>query len=81
VQEHLVLVQNIQAQVATWSAQRGQGDASVLELPVDGGVGNLPFVNGLLLGYPFTYCVTADNVAAVGARLSSEKLLVFRSEL
>ena len=78
MQEQLQQAKNLQAQVGTWLAEAATHGEVVLELPDDDTVGNLPFVNGVLLGYPFTYCVTQDTVAAVSARLSCEELVVFR---
>lgn len=38
--------------------------------------GVLPFVNGVLLGYPFVYCVSAENVDRACAWLSTTELMV-----
>lgn len=51
---------------------------SLVQLDDDADVGNLPFVNGVLLGYPFIYYVTADNVNRASAWLSSSCLQLFR---
>jgi hypothetical protein len=48
------------------------------ELADDVAVGALPTVNGILLGYPWTYCVTAENVNHVASQLSTSLLKVFR---
>jgi hypothetical protein len=50
----------------------------VWELPDDVGIGTLPCVNGILLGYPWTYCVTAENVNAASTQLSLGALTIFR---
>lgn len=36
----------------------------------------LPFVNGVLLGYPFVYCVSAENVNRACSWLSTTDLLL-----
>jgi hypothetical protein len=36
----------------------------------------LPFVNGVLLGYPFVYCVSADTVERACSWLSTTDLLL-----
>lgn len=54
------------------------GAGSLVELGEDEGIGNLPLVNGVLLGYPFVYYVTAENVNQASAWLSSSHLRLFR---
>lgn len=51
---------------------------SFVELGEDEGIGNLPLVNGVLLGYPFVYYVTAENVNRATAWLSASQLRLFR---
>jgi hypothetical protein len=41
-------------------------------------IGVLPLVNGVVLGYPFIYNVTAGNVNCVSRKLSTIPLLLFR---
>eukprot|EP00892_Ulva_mutabilis_P004802 jgi/Ulvmu1/2694/UM014_0150.1 len=63
------------------ATQGGDSAASALvELQEDADIGNLPFVNGILLGYPFVYYVTADNVNRASAWLSSSALQLFRQK-
>lgn len=50
----------------------------LVELDEEADIGNLPFVNGVLLGYPFIYYVTAENVNRASAWLSSSRLQLFR---
>lgn len=53
-------------------------EESLVELDDGVGIGNLPFVNGVLLGYPFVYNVTAQNVNRASAWLSASRLQLFR---
>jgi Domain of unknown function (DUF4504) len=39
---------------------------------------SLPFINGVLLGYPVAYCVTEANVEQASAQLSGGDLVLFR---
>lgn len=52
--------------------------SSVWILPDDAAIGSLPSVNGLLLGYPWTYWVDARNVNAASRQLSATPLLLCR---
>lgn len=46
-------------------------------IPAEGVLdGVLPFVNGVLLGYPFVYCVSAETVNRACAWLSTTELLL-----
>lgn len=53
-------------------------EESLVELDDGVGIGNLPFVNGVLLGYPFVYHVSAQNVNRASAWLSASRLQLFR---
>lgn len=49
----------------------------LLRIPGAGALdGVLPFVNGVLLGYPFVYCVSAETVNKASSWLSQTDLLL-----
>lgn len=58
------------------SGQKGHS-RHLLRVPDEGALdGILPFVNGVLLGYPFVYCVSAETVNRACTWLSTTELLL-----
>jgi hypothetical protein len=81
IQEHMLHVSEL-LKIVQAGAQNGMkgevGTATSLwHIPDDAPIGVLPFMNGVVLGYPFVYGVSTETVNQACSWLSTTSLALF----